>query len=52
MEMQWKDLSEDQKLACYQSYVGDIIYEFGDKAKPMSYEEWCIESEKHGWALT
>ena len=34
-------LSEEQKKSCYRSYVESIIYELGDSAKYMTYEEWC-----------
>lgn len=47
----WKELTNEQKIECYKSYCEDINYEFGDNAKPMSYEEWCEESERLGEAL-
>lgn len=50
MEIPFEELSEEEKHSCYESYVGDCIYENGDKAQYMTYEEWCHESEKIGWA--
>lgn len=47
----WEDLIEEEKRSCYESYVGDITYEWGDNAKYMTYEEWCKESEDFGWAI-
>lgn len=49
--MSWKELTEEQKRNCYESYKGEIIYENGDSARYLSYEKWCEESEKFGWAL-
>lgn len=51
MEIPFEKLSEEQKLSCYESYVGDCIYENGDNAPHMTYEEWCKESEQLGEAL-
>jgi len=39
-------LSEEQKKSCYHSYVKSIIYELGDNAKYMTYEEWCNNCHK------
>lgn len=47
----WNELTNEQKRECYKSYCENINYEFGDNAKPMSYEEWCEESEQLGEAL-
>ena len=41
-------LTTEQLRNCYESYVGDCIYENGDKAKYLSYEEWLAESERLG----
>lgn len=49
--MSWEELTDEQKRSCYESYKGEIIYEFGDYAHYLSYEEWCEESEKFGEAL-
>lgn len=49
--MAWTELTEAQKKECYKSYVEEVIYEFGDHAKYMTYIEWCKESEKIGEAL-
>ncbi len=51
MWIPFNDLSEEQKHNCYVAYVGDCIYENGDYAKYMTYEEWCKESEELGEAL-
>lgn len=44
----FKGLTTEQLRNCYESYVGDCIYENGDKVKCMSYEEWLAESERLG----
>jgi len=49
--MKWEELSNEQKQECYMSYCEDVRYEWGDRAKPMSYDEWCKESEELGEAL-
>ena len=49
--MEWKDLTEEQKKACYDSYVSEMIYEWGDKAKYLSFIDWCVDSEMLGEAL-
>ena len=49
--MTFEKLTDDQKLECYKSYCEDVRYECGDRVKPMSYEEWCKESEWLGEAL-
>ena len=49
--MPWDELTEEQKRACYESYLGDCWYENGDNAKHYSYEEWCKESKALGEAL-
>lgn len=49
--MKWQDLTEEQKMNCYESYVGDCKYENGDSCITMTYEEWCKESEKLDEAL-
>lgn len=51
MEIPFEKLSEEQKRSCYESYVGDCVYENGDYASYMTYEEWCRESEQLGEAL-
>lgn len=50
-KMAWAELTETQKKECYKSYVEEVIYEFGDHAKYMTYVEWCKESEKIGEPL-
>lgn len=51
MELEWTKLTEEQKEECYKSYIADVISEWGDHAKYLTYEEWCKESEKIGEAL-
>lgn len=46
--MAWKEYSELDRRACYESYVADTIYENGDRAQCLTYEEWCKESEELG----
>lgn len=48
--MKWDELGELERRWCYECYCADVWYEDGDKAKPMTYEEWCVESEKFGEA--
>lgn len=38
--MKWADLDQEQKQACYQSYLGDILYEWGTTKGAMSFEEF------------
>jgi len=49
--MKWAELSEEQKKNCYDSYVGEMRYEWGDDAKVITYEEFCMESEELGEPL-
>lgn len=49
--MLWEQLTDEQKQACYDSYVQGIIYEWGDHACYMSFTLWCDESEKIGEAI-
>lgn len=51
MIIPFKELTEEEKLCCYESYVGDCIYENGDNASHMTYEKWCEESEQFGEAI-
>ena len=44
-------MTEEMKKECYQSYLGDILYEWGTTKGAMSYEEYCEECEKYGWDL-
>lgn len=48
--VRWEEMTEEQKKNCYESYVGECIYEDGDNAKRMTYDEWCKESEAMGEA--
>lgn len=49
--MEFEKIQDEWKRECYKSYCEDVRYEFGDKVKPMSYEEWRKESEQLGEAL-
>ena len=51
MEIPFKELSEKQKIDCYEAYVADCIYENGDNTTYMTFTEWCVESEQLGEAL-
>lgn len=51
MEIPFDQMTEEAKRNCYESYVGDMIYENGDDAKYWTYEEWCAECERLGTAL-
>lgn len=51
MEIPFEELTKEQKRHCYESYVADCIYENGDNAPHMTYEEWCEESERLGEAI-
>ena len=41
--MLWDELTQEQKKECYISYCGDLYYEYGEKAKPISFEEFDKE---------
>ena len=50
--MEWdKCNNEFDRRICYAAYCEDIWYENGNREKPLSYEEWCKESEKLGETL-
>lgn len=42
-------MTEEMKMDRYESYVAEMIYEWGDYVKYMTYEEFCQEEEKYGW---
>jgi len=42
-------VSEEYKKDRYQSYLVEIRAEWGDKAKVMTYEEFCEECDTFGW---
>lgn len=42
-------MTEEMKKACYESYLGEFSYEWGDSKKPMTYEEFCKDCEEFGW---
>ena len=41
--MLWDDLTEEQQLACYISYVEEFKNEWGDYAQPLSFDEFSYE---------
>lgn len=41
--MLWDDMTEEQQLACYTSYVEEFKNEWGDYAQPLSFEEFSYE---------
>lgn len=45
--MLWESLEEEQKRNLYESYRGEMWYEWGDKAKIVSYEEFCRDHEEY-----
>ena len=49
--MAFDKLTDEQKRECYKSYCEDVRYECGDRVTPMSYDDWCKESEELGEAL-
>lgn len=36
-------MTEEQKKACYQSYLEDLIYEYGTSKGAETYKEFCEE---------
>lgn len=46
-----EQISEEQKRERYKSYCEDVYYQYGNRAKVMTYDEWCEESEQLGEAL-
>ena len=51
MDYKWEELTEEMRHDCYQSYIADIVYENGDNAPHLTYEEWCRESKIFGFPL-
>lgn len=43
--MHWNEMTLEQKQNLYESYVNDIIYEFGDNAKYMTFKEYDKDNE-------
>ena len=41
--MEWDEMTEEQKRDCYERYVQELKYEWGDKAKPISFKEYDDE---------
>ncbi len=41
--MLWDDMTEEEKRNCYDSYVQELKYEWGDNAKPIPFEMFDIE---------
>ena len=42
-------MTEEMKKACYESYLGELCYEWGTCKGAMTYEEFCDELEEFGW---
>lgn len=49
--MKWEECDEKIRRSGYESYCEYICYKFGDKAKVLTYEEWCRETEAYGELL-
>lgn len=41
--MEWDEMTEEQKKNCYESYVEELKYEWGDNAKSISFEAFDKE---------
>lgn len=41
--MNWDDMTEEQKRNCYDSWVQELKYEWGDNAKPVPFETFDKE---------
>ena len=41
--MLWDKMTEEQKRACYDSWVEELKYEWGDRAKPIPFETFDEE---------
>lgn len=41
--MEWDKMTDEQKRNCYESYVQEIRSEWGDKADPVSFDEFNDE---------
>ena len=44
-------MTEEMKKDCYESYVDEVRYEWGDYVTPITYEEYCKECDEYGWDL-
>ena len=42
-------MTEEMKKDCYESYLGDFLYEWGTTKGAMTYEEFCEEQEEYDW---
>ena len=40
--MLWDEMTQEQKETCYISYCWDLYFEYGEAAKPISFEEFDI----------
>lgn len=45
------EITEEMKKECYESYLEDILYEWGTTKGAMTFEEYCKERDKYGWIL-
>ena len=41
--MEWDEMTYEQKRDCYESYVQELKYEWGDEATPVPFEVFDIE---------
>ncbi len=44
-------MTDEQKKNIYESYLGEFYDEWGDHYKPMTFEEFCEDCEKHSWEM-
>ena len=44
-------MTEETKKECYESYLGEFLYEWGTYQGSMSYEEFCQECDEYGYDL-
>lgn len=49
--MTGKEITEEMKKACYESYLGDLEYEWGTTKWAVTFEEFCEEYEEYGYEL-
>lgn len=44
-------MTREEKMACYESYIADVEYEWGTTDKAMTFEEFCEDCEEYGWDM-
>ena len=47
----YDDMTQDEKMTCYESYVSELKYEWGDNAVPMTFDEFNKEWEGYYYEL-